>query len=157
MIAEGRFREDLYYRLAEIVVRIPSLAERPGDAVLLARHFVSRYARELNPLVKGLASDAIAAIDGWAWPGNVRELENRVKRAVILADAKLVSAADLDLNESAEGEDGVVNLRAAREAADQHAIRRAMARSDGNVSSAARMLGVSRPTLYDLMKSYNLG
>jgi two-component system NtrC family response regulator len=157
MIAAQRFREDLYYRLAEIVVRIPSLAERPGDAVLLARHFVSRYARELNPQVKGLSGDAVAAIDAWGWPGNVRELENRVKRSVILADGKLVTAADLDLTARDDGDDAVVNLRAVREAADQHAIRRAMARSDGNVSSAARMLGVSRPTLYDLMKAYNLG
>jgi two-component system NtrC family response regulator len=157
MIAAQRFREDLYYRLAEIVVRIPSLAERPGDAVLLARHFVSRYARELNPQVKGLSGDAVAAIDAWGWPGNVRELENRVKRSVILADGKLVTAADLGLTARDDGDDAVVNLRAVREAADQHAIRRAMARSDGNVSSAARMLGVSRPTLYDLMKAYNLG
>ncbi|BAK66944.1 two-component system response regulator [Sphingobium sp. SYK-6] len=155
MIADGRFREDLYYRLAEIVIRIPALAERAGDAVLLARHFVARYARELNPQVKGLAADAIAAIDEWAWPGNVRELENRVKRAVILADGKLVSAADLDLVDG-EGAEGVINLRAAREAADQQAIRRALTRADGNISGAARMLGVSRPTLYDLMKSYNL-
>lgn len=155
MIADGRFREDLYYRLAEIVIRIPALAERAGDAVLLARHFVVRYARELNPQVKGLAADAIAAIDEWAWPGNVRELENRVKRAVILADGKLVSAADLDLVDG-EGAEGVINLRAAREAADQQAIRRALTRADGNISGAARMLGVSRPTLYDLMKSYNL-
>jgi two-component system NtrC family response regulator len=157
MIAQGRFREDLYYRLAEIVVRIPGLAERPGDAVLLARHFVSRFARDLNPQVKGLAADALAAIDAWPWPGNVRELENRVKRAVILADGKLVSAADLDLDVLEEGEETVVSLRAVREAADQLAIRRAMARADGNVSGAARLLGVSRPTLYDLMKSYNLG
>ena len=157
MIAQGRFREDLYYRLAEIVVRIPGLAERPGDAVLLARHFVSRFARELNPQVKGLAGDALAAIDAWPWPGNVRELENRVKRAVILADGKLVSAADLDLDGRESDEGGVVSLRAVREAADQLAIRRAMARADGNISGAARLLGVSRPTLYDLMKSYNLG
>lgn len=157
MIAQGRFREDLYYRLAEIVVRIPGLAERPGDAVLLARHFVSRFARDLNPQVKGLAADALAAIDAWPWPGNVRELENRVKRAVILADGKLVSAADLDLDGRESDEGGVVSLRAVREAADQLAIRRAMARADGNISGAARLLGVSRPTLYDLMKSYNLG
>ena len=138
-------------------MRIPGLAERPGDAVLLARHFVSRFARELNPQVKGLAGDALAAIDAWPWPGNVRELENRVKRAVILADGKLVSAADLDLDGRESDEGGVVSLRAVREAADQLAIRRAMARADGNISGAARLLGVSRPTLYDLMKSYNLG
>jgi len=156
MIGEGRFREDLYYRLAEIVVRIPRLAERPGDAVLLARHFLARHARDLNPQVKGFAADALAAIDGWSWPGNVRELENRVKRAVILADGKLVGAADLDIGEEAGAAEETVDLRAARERADQQAIRRAMARADGNVSGAARLLGISRPTLYDLMKSYNL-
>jgi len=156
MIGEGRFREDLYYRLAEIVVRIPTLAERPGDAVLLARHFLARHARDLNPQVKGFAADALALIDSWSWPGNVRELENRVKRAVILAEGKLVGAADLDMGGPAEDVDGIVNLRAAREQADQQAIRRAMARADGNISGAARILGISRPTLYDLMKSYNL-
>ncbi len=156
MITEGRFREDLFYRLAEIVVRIPSLSERPGDAVLLARHFVTRYARELNPQVKGLAPDAAAAIDAWPWPGNVRELENRVKRAVILADGKLIGAGDLDLNASEDADDNVVNLRSAREAAESQAVRRAIARSDGNISTAAKMLGISRPTLYDLMKGYNI-
>ncbi len=156
MIAEGRFREDLYYRLAEIVVRIPSLAERPGDAVLLARHFVTRYARDLNAQVKGLSADAAAAIDAWSWPGNVRELENRVKRAVILADGKQIGAGDLDLCPADEAGDNVVNLRAAREAAEQQAVRRAIARSDGNISNAAKMLGISRPTLYDLMKGFNI-
>jgi len=156
MITDGRFREDLFYRLAEIVVRIPGLAERPGDAVLLARHFVTRYAAELNPQVKGLAPDAAAAIDAWPWPGNVRELENRVKRAVILADGKLIGAGDLDLNSSEDADDNVVNLRSAREAAESQAVRRAIARSDGNISTAAKMLGISRPTLYDLMKGYNI-
>jgi two-component system NtrC family response regulator len=156
MIAEQRFREDLYYRLAEIVVRIPSLAERPGDAVLLARHFVSRYATDLNPQVKGLSGDAAAAIDAWPWPGNVRELENRVKRAVILADGKTVTAGDLDLTSVDEADETIINLRTVREQAEQQAVRRAIARSDGNISNAAKMLGVSRPTLYDLMKSYNL-
>src|SRR3954453_7196126 len=92
MIAEGRFREDLYYRLAEIVVKIPSLAERAGDAVLLARHFVNRFSRDLNPAVSSLSADAIAAIDAYAWPGNVRELENRIKRAVIMADGRTIGA-----------------------------------------------------------------
>lgn len=156
MIGAGRFREDLYYRLAEIVVRIPALAERPGDAVLLARHVLARHARDLNPQVKGFTADALAAIDAWPWPGNVRELENRVKRAVILAEGKLVGAADLDLGAGEADRDESINLRAAREQADQQAIRRAMARADGNISGAARILGVSRPTLYDLMKSYNL-
>ena len=155
MVADGRFREDLYYRLAEIVVRIPALAARTGDAVLLARHFVTRYARTMNPVVTGLAPDARAAIDGWGWPGNVRELENRIKRAVIMADGKLVTATDLDLDGKSE-EAAALNLRAARELADRKAIRQALARADGNISGASRLLGISRPTLYDLLKSYDL-
>ena len=112
MISEGRFREDLYYRLAEIVVRIPTLAERPGDAGLLAKHFLMKFAPMMNPAVKGLAPDALAAIDRWNWPGNVRELENRIKRAVIMADGKLVTAADLDLGSTADNDDDtdMINL-----------------------------------------------
>ena len=156
MIAEGRFREDLFYRLAEIVIRIPSLSERPGDAILLAKAFLSRFAREMNPQVKGFAADALAAIDSWPWPGNVRELENRVKRAVIMADGKLVSAADLDLGPKAEESVIGLNLKSAREQADRKAIRHALARSEGNISSTAKLLGISRPTLYDLLKQYDL-
>jgi two-component system NtrC family response regulator len=154
MIAEGRFREDLYYRLAEIVVKIPSLAERSGDAVLLARHFVTRYGH-MNPQVKGLAPDALAAIDQWGWPGNVRELENRMKRAVIMADGKMVTAADLDLG-MRDGDEDVINLKAIRDAADGQAVRRALGRTDGNISNAAKLLGISRPTLYDLLKSHGI-
>lgn len=156
MTAAGTFREDLFYRLAEIVVKIPSLAERPGDATLLAKAFLNRFAKEMNPQVKGFAPDALAAIDGWAWPGNVRELENRVKRAVIMADARLVCADDLDLAPGAEEEGQVLNLKAARELADRRVIRHALARSEGNISSTAKMLGISRPTLYDLLKQYDL-
>ncbi|MDP3675926.1 MAG: PEP-CTERM-box response regulator transcription factor [Novosphingobium sp.] len=155
MIGDGRFREDLFYRLAEIVIKIPSLAERPGDAALLAKAFVARFAREMNPSVKGFAPDALAAIDAWGWPGNVRELENRVKRAVIMADAKLIGAEDLDLAPSNEGE-APLNLKSAREHADRKVIRHALARSEGNISSTARMLGISRPTLYDLLKQYTI-
>jgi two-component system NtrC family response regulator len=156
MIAEGRFREDLYYRLAEIVVRIPSLAERPGDPTLLAKAFLNRYAKEMNPSVRGFAADALAAIDAWGWPGNVRELENRVKRAVIMADEKLVGAADLDLAEPDEQVVNALNLKTAREQSDRKVIRHALARSEGNISSTAKMLGISRPTLYDLLKQYDL-
>ena len=156
MIAQGRFREDLWYRLAEIVVKIPSLAERPGDAALLAKAFLARFAREMNPQVKGFAPDGLAAIDGWAWPGNVRELENRVKRAVIMADGKLVGAADLDLATAAPEDAVPLNLKAAREVADRRVIRHALARSEGNISSTAKLLGISRPTLYDLLKQYDL-
>ncbi|MEO5772759.1 MAG: PEP-CTERM-box response regulator transcription factor [Sphingomicrobium sp.] len=157
MTADGRFREDLYYRLAEIVVKIPSLAERPGDAVLLARHFVNRFARTMNSKVQGIAPDAVAAIDAYAWPGNVRELENRIKRAVIMSDNRQLGAADLDLPGTTDEEPVAINLRAARETADRRAIRQAMSRTDNNISGAAKLLGVSRPTLYDLLKQYQLG
>ncbi len=157
MIAGQSFRDDLYYRLAEMVVKIPSLAERPGDAVLLARHFLHQYAPEMNPAVRGFAPDALQAIDGGRWPGNVRELENRIKRAVIMADGKLVMREDLDMaGKDAESEEAWLNLRSAREAADRVAIRRAMTQSEGNISAAAKLLGISRPTLYDLLKQYRM-
>jgi two-component system NtrC family response regulator len=156
MIADGRFREDLYYRLAEIVVKIPSLSERPADAVLLARHFVNRFARELNPKVQSLGPDAIAAIDAYPWPGNVRELENRIKRAVIMAEGRTIGASDLDLPGTAVAAPDAINLRAAREVADRRAIHHAMSRTENNISGAAKLLGISRPTLYDLLKQYQL-
>jgi len=156
MIAEGRFREDLYYRLAEIVVKIPSLAERAGDAVLLARHFLNRFSRELNPTVRALSPDALAAVDRYGWPGNVRELENRIKRAVIMADGRNLTAVDLDLPGGSPEAGAPINLRAAREIADRRAIRQAMSRTENNISGAAKLLGISRPTLYDLLKQYQL-
>ena len=157
MIGEGTFREDLFYRLAEIVVKVPTLAQRPGDAVLLAKTFLARFATEMNPQVKGFAPDALAAIDSWNWPGNVRELENRVKRAVIMADGKLVGAEDLDLGSGEDDEsDLALNLKSAREQADRRMIRQALARSEGNISNTAKLLGISRPTLYDLLKQYDL-
>ncbi len=156
MIREGTFREDLFYRLAEIVVRIPTLAERYGDPILLAKAVLKRFAAEMNPTVSGFAPDALAAIDAHDWPGNVRELENRVKRAVIMAEGKLVSAEDLDLSSTALEDAAVLNLKAAREAADRRVIRHALSRSEGNISNTAKLLGISRPTLYDLLKQYDL-
>jgi two-component system, NtrC family, response regulator len=155
MIAEQSFREDLYYRLAEVTVAIPSLIERTGDAVLLAQYFVARFAREMNPSIKGMSSSALTAIDQWKWPGNVRELENRIKRAVIMADGKFVTANDLDFGDE-DDDELLLNLKAAREAADRKAIKRAISRTEGNISSAAKLLGISRPTLYDLLKQYDL-
>ena len=154
MVAANSFREDLYYRLAEIVVRIPSLAERPGDAGLLARHLLHKHSSAMKLPAKSFAPDALDAIDAWHWPGNVRELENRVKRATIMADGKLVTAADLDLAPAEVAEP--INLKAIREAADRRAIANALARAEGNISGTARLLGISRPTLYDLMKAYDL-
>ena len=154
MIAAGRFREDLFYRLAEIVVRIPTLAERPGDAVLLAHHFLAKYSRENKRIFKGLTPDAIAAISDHGWPGNVRELENRMKRAVIMAESSRLTAIDLDLGKTDDL--AAMSLKAARDAADRMAIRKVLARTQNNLSTAAKILGVSRPTLYDLMRAHNL-
>ena len=154
MIAAGRFREDLFYRLAEIIVRIPALAERHGDAILLAHHFLGRFSRENGRTFKGFMPDAISAISAWHWPGNVRELENRMKRAVIMAETPRLAAADLDLGGPVD--DATLSLKAAREAADKVAIRKVLARTDSNLSNAAKILGVSRPTLYDLLRLYGL-
>jgi two-component system, NtrC family, response regulator len=155
MISDKTFRDDLYYRLAEVPVHIPRLRERSGDAVLLAKHFVHRFAREMNPSIKGFASAALTAIDQWDWPGNVRELENRVKRAVIMAEGKFITVDDLQFDD-VDDDDRLLNLKAAREAADRRAIGRAIARTEGNISNAAKLLGISRPTLYDLLKQYEM-
>jgi two-component system, NtrC family, response regulator len=155
MIIDQTFREDLYYRLAEVTIGIPRLVERSGDAVLLAKHFLARFAREMNPSIKGFAPAALTAIDQWQWPGNVRELENRIKRAVIMADGKFITVDDLQFD-MPDDEDRLLNLKAAREAADRKAIGRAIARTEGNISGAAKLLGISRPTLYDLLKQYEI-
>ncbi len=154
MIAEQSFRDDLYYRLAEITVNIPSLNQRTGDAVLLAKHFLHKFAKEMNPSIKGFATSGLSAVDQSIWPGNVRELENRVKRAVIMAEGKYITAEDMEFG----GDDDalLLNLKAAREQADRKAIGRAIAQTEGNISSAAKLLGISRPTLYDLLKQYEL-
>ena len=155
MIQEGSFREDLYYRLDEVGVRIPPVREREGDAVLLARFFLQKFARDLDKPIKNYTNDALAAIAQHHWPGNVRELENRVKRSVVLADGKMITAQDLDLA-SAEEQATFPTLKQARERAEYAAVTRALELSDDNVSAAAKLLGVSRPTLYDLMRTFNI-
>ncbi|ROR34714.1 PEP-CTERM-box response regulator transcription factor [Inmirania thermothiophila] len=154
LMAEGAFREDLYYRVSEVTLEIPPLRRREGDAVLLARAFLERHARELGRPVRGFSEDALAAIEAHDWPGNVRELENRVKRAVIMADGERVHAADLQLDGTREAEP--LNLRQVREAAERGAILRALARAGHNVSEAARLLGVTRPTLYSLLEKHGI-
>jgi two-component system NtrC family response regulator len=154
MIADQTFRDDLYYRLAEITINIPSLSQRTGDSVLLAKHFLKKFSKEMNPSIKGFSTSALTAIDQSVWPGNVRELENRVKRAVIMTEGKFVSAEDLEFGE--DGDALMLNLKAAREQADRKAIGRAISQTEGNISSAAKLLGISRPTLYDLIKQYEL-
>ena len=156
LIKEGRFREDLYYRLAEIVVSIPPLRDRKGDAALLAHAFVRRFAAEQNRGAMTLREDALRAIEAHHWPGNVRELENCIKRAVIMADGNQITLDDVGLNEVQEDQEICLDLRLVREQAEKGVIIAALARSDGNVLKAAEMLGVSRPTLYDLMHRYGL-
>ena len=155
LISTGRFREDLYYRLAELVIEIPPLRARHGDAVLIAHAFVRKFAHEQRRSTMTLAPDAIAAIEMHAWPGNVRELENAIKRAVIMADGAGIHAADIGLR-PAEGEADALNLRQIRDSAEKQAVVRVLGRVNGNLSRAAEVLGISRPTLYDLMHRFGL-
>jgi two-component system NtrC family response regulator len=155
MIREGNFREDLYYRLSEITIKIPPLRERPGDAVLLGQAFLERYARELGRSLKGFTADALAALEAHGWPGNVREMENMIKRATIMADGSQITAADLGLD-TGHAEPQPFNLRQARENAERLAVSRALAHSDGSIAQAAELLGITRPTLYDLMAKIGL-
>jgi len=155
LIASGKFREDLYYRLAEIVQMIPPLRDRPGDASLLAHAFVNRFSHEFQRSKISLLPEALDAIEQYNWPGNVRELENRIKRAVIMAENGAISAADLELLPTVS-QDEFFNLRRVRDRAEREAVIRVLARVNDNVSRAADLLGVSRPTLYDLLQKYNL-
>ena len=155
LVRQGRFREDLYYRLSEVVLAIPPLRERVGDAALLAHHFRNRWcAAEGRPALP-FGDDALAAIEQYRWPGNVRELENSVRRAAIMAEGPLIRAADLGLAELALAQ-APVNLRRARDAAEYEVMIRALARTDGNIARAAELLGVSRPTVYDLMHYHGI-
>ncbi|HVW64220.1 MAG TPA: PEP-CTERM-box response regulator transcription factor [Nitrosospira sp.] len=155
LIEEGRFREDLYYRLSEIVITIPPLRERIGDAALLAHHFKNKFCAQEKRSSLNFSQEAIAAIEGHPWPGNVREMENCIKRAVIMADGPLITAEDLGLQSTAALADPI-NLRQIRDKAECDALMKALARVDGNVVKAAELLGVSRPTIYDLMNRHGL-
>ena len=154
---EARFREDLYYRLAEIVINIPPLRERVGDPALLAHAFVRRFALEQNRGSMTLNEEAVRAIEAHPWPGNIRELENCIKRATIMADGNQISREEIGLNPPARDEaDESLDLRAIRDNAEKRAIIAALGRVNGNIVKAAELLGVSRPTLYDLMHRLGL-
>jgi len=155
LIEAGRFREDLYYRITEMVVKIPPLRERDNDAVLLARTFLGRLNKAHDRAVKGFTSDALAALSRHPWPGNVRELENRMKRAVIMAEGERINAEDLELRAPPEPIPSL-NLKDVREAAERDALERALVQVDGNISQAAKLLGVSRPTMYDLVRYHDV-
>lgn len=154
---EGRFREDLYYRLAEIVINIPPLRERVGDPALLAHAFVRRFAQEQNRGSMTLNEEAIRSIETHTWPGNIRELENCIKRATIMADGNQISREEIGLNAPEPDQmQGALDLRSIRDNAEKRAIIAALGRVNGNMVKAAELLGVSRPTLYDLMHRLGL-
>jgi len=154
LIEEGRFREDLFYRISEITINIPALKDREGDSALLAHAFLEKFSKQYNKASKGFAPDALSAIKAHSWPGNVREMENSIKRAVIMSDGIRIGVADLGLMRGEEP--ALLNLRQAREIAEREAVGRALARASGNVARAAELLGISRPTLYDLMNRFGM-
>jgi two-component system NtrC family response regulator len=157
MVAEGTFREDLFYRVGEIVLQIPSLKERDKDVVLLAKTFLAQYAEDFNSKVKGFSDTAVQAMLEHSWPGNIRELQNKLKSAVILAEGTMIQATDLSLRVSGEEvEEHIFNLRRVREKAETRAIRRAYNQVDGNISKTSELLGITRPTLYSLIDKYSL-
>ena len=154
-IAQGVFRGDLFYRMNAVTVRIPPLRDRGGDATLLANYFLSRFNQEFGRNIRGFAEAAGAAIAAHSWPGNVRELENRMKRAVVMTEHRVIDASDLDLAPPAEGPPDL-DLRAARLRAEREVVHIAWARSNHTLSVAARLLGISRPTLYGLLEVHGI-
>ncbi len=155
LIKSAQFREDLYYRISEVSIRVPPLREREGDVTVLARSFLDKYARQQGRSLRGFSQDAVQAIQAYPWPGNVRELENKVNGAVIMAEDNQVTTGNLELEAHAH-EPLPMNLRQVRDEAERQAIVRALSMDNGNVSKAADLLGISRPTLYDLMNKHGL-
>jgi two-component system NtrC family response regulator len=155
LIAAGRFRDDLFYRISEVTVRIPALRERQGDSVLLAQWLLRQMAERYGKPVRAFAPDALHAVQAHQWPGNVRELENRIKGAVIMAEGSVVTCADLNLHVP-DADPEHLNLRIARQKAEAQAARQALAVAGGNLSRAAEFLGVTRPTLYDLLAKHHI-
>jgi two-component system NtrC family response regulator len=156
LIAQDLFREDLYYRVSEITIDIPPFRDREEGRLILARHLLVKYAKAQGRGLVGFTDDANAAIEAYSWPGNVRELENKIKGAVIMADGKQVTAADLGIDDAENQEGDSLNLREVRQRAESKAIRVALMKNFGNISRAAEQLGVTRPTLYDLLNKYGL-
>jgi len=155
-ISEGRFREDLYYRLCVFTIAVPALNERGSDIALLSRTFLTKFAEEQKKPLKGFTPQAMQALTAHNWPGNVRELENRIKRAVVMAEGKYVTPGNLELKDPSSSEEEASTLRASRDSRERDLVRLAMEKADGNVSRAAAELGISRPTLYQLLARYGL-
>jgi len=152
---EGRFREDLYYRLGVVVIPLPPLREREGDITLLATALLQRFGAEAGRKVSAFTPQALRAMERYPWPGNVRELENRVKRAVIMAEGTKITPADLDLDSGPVKYEGTT-LKEVREEVEKEFVQRALKRHSGNVTRAAAELDVSRPTMYELMEKLGI-
>lgn len=155
LIENGQFRSDLFYRISEVVINIPPLREREGDAIVIATALLRRFCESNNKKLKGFSKEAVTAIETYPWPGNIRELENRIKRAVIMTEETHVTLNDLELEQNTDVS-VPFNLKEVREAAETIAIKRALAYSDNNITNTARLLGVSRPTLYMLFDKYGI-
>ena len=155
-ISEGRFREDLYYRLCVVTIAVPSLSERGSDIALLSRAFLTKFAEEQKKPLKGFTPQAMDALMAHPWPGNVRELENRIKRAVVMAEGKYVTPMNLELKNPSSSDEDASTLRASRDNREKDLVRFAMEKAEWNVSRAAAELGISRPTLYQLLARYGL-
>ncbi len=154
LIDQGKFREDLYYRLSEMVIQIPPLKDREGDAIVIATAFAQRFSERQHKKFNGFSKDAAQSIELYQWPGNIRELENKIKRAVIMSEGTYISAEDLELTDYKNNSTLPLNLKEVRETAETSAIKRALSYSNNNVSQAAKLLGVTRPTLYGLFNKY---
>ncbi len=155
-VKANRFREDLYFRLAVVKINLPPLRERGDDVIELATHLIGIFAKELKKPQKKLSKSALDAIRRWNWPGNVRELQNRVKRALVLTDGPLIGPAELELDAIGEGAGSGATLKQAREELEREIIAEAMRQNGGNISKTAKALGISRPTLYELIARYQL-
>ena len=149
------FREDLYYRLAVIVLKLPALRERPSDIPVLARAFLKKFGKEGQKETKKFSPQALLVMEKHPWPGNVRELENRVRRAIIMANDRFLSPEDLELG-SNENANGPQNLKEGREKVEREMVLQALQRHNGKITNAAADLGISRPTFYELMEKLGL-
>mgnify|MGYP005827827143 CR=1 FL=1 len=156
LIDNGEFREDLYYRISEITLDVPPLRDRDGDALVIAQSLLKSLGKQMDRAGLSFTEDAICAISQYNWPGNVREMINKVKRATIMADGKRVTASDLELQQGAELHESQLNLRQVREAAERQAIMQALQSCNFNMAQASRLLGVTRPTLYNLTDKYRI-
>ncbi|MCP4911887.1 MAG: AAA family ATPase, partial [Oligoflexia bacterium] len=153
LVKSGEFREDLYYRLAVVSLKVPSLSERGEDVLILAKSFLKKYGNPKEKTIR-LSEDAVQAIRSYEWPGNVRELENKIQRAIAFAEGGQISAFDLGLSASKEAHS--LNLKKAKENLEIEYIKMALAKCDGNISHASQEMKITRPTLHGLLKKYNI-